>query len=220
MDSETVYSEDPAEMAARWADEGAQLVHLVDLDGAVQKKPCNLEAIERIVERLAVPVQVGGGIREMEALRGYLKRGVAKVVLGSGAIDDAEFVCNACREFPGRVVLGLDARDGMVAVDGWTRVTGISAVELARQFEDCGLAAVNFTDIYRDGMQTGPNIPAIKHFAEAIDIPVVASGGVSKLADIEELANIQDHGISGVIVGRALYEGSLTLREAMAAAGA
>jgi len=218
MNSETVFSDDPAAMAERWASQGAELIHLVDLDGAVHKRPCNLPAIENIIARVDTPVQVGGGIRDMGTLRMYMERGVAKAVIGSSAVDDAGFIETACREFPGRIVLGIDARDGKVAIEGWTETTGITAVELARRFEKSGLAAINFTDISRDGMQTGPNIPAIRDFAQSVDIPVVASGGVSSLTDIEALAEIQDCGITGVITGRALYEDRLDLAAAIAAA--
>ncbi|MFP4041096.1 MAG: 1-(5-phosphoribosyl)-5-[(5-phosphoribosylamino)methylideneamino]imidazole-4-carboxamide isomerase [Desulfosudaceae bacterium] len=218
MNAETVFSDDPAAMAVRWASQGAELIHLVDLDGAVQKRPCNLTAIEKIIDQVDRPVQVGGGIRDMATLRMYLERGVSRVVIGSSAIHDADFIQAACREFPGRIVLGIDARNGQVAIEGWTETTTVTAVDLARKFEGTGLAAVNFTDIHRDGMQTGPNLAAIREFAEAIDIPVVASGGVSTLADIKALAGLRDCGITGVITGRALYEGSLDLAEAIAAA--
>ncbi|MFP4446499.1 MAG: 1-(5-phosphoribosyl)-5-[(5-phosphoribosylamino)methylideneamino]imidazole-4-carboxamide isomerase [Desulfosudaceae bacterium] len=218
MNSETVFSDDPAAMAERWASQGAELIHLVDLDGAVQKRPCNLPAIESIIARVNTPVQVGGGIRDMDTLRMYMDRGVAKAVIGSSAVDQADFIQAACREFPGRIVLGIDARDGRVAIEGWTETTEITAVELARRYEKSGLAAVNFTDISRDGMQTGPNIPAIRDFAQSVDMPVVASGGVSSLADIEALAEIQDCGVTGVITGRALYEGRLDLAAAITAA--
>ncbi|MFO8047436.1 MAG: 1-(5-phosphoribosyl)-5-[(5-phosphoribosylamino)methylideneamino]imidazole-4-carboxamide isomerase [Desulfosudaceae bacterium] len=220
MNAETVFSDDPAAMAVRWASQGAELIHLVDLDGAVQKRPCNLPAIEKIIDQVGRPVQVGGGIRDMATLRMYLERGVSKAVIGSSAIHDADFIQAACREFPGRIVLGIDARNGQVAIEGWTETTTVTAVELARKFEGIGLAAVNFTDIHRDGMQTGPNLAAIQEFAEAIDIPVVASGGVSTLSDIKALAGLRDCGITGVITGRALYEGSLDLAEAIAAARA
>jgi phosphoribosylformimino-5-aminoimidazole carboxamide ribotide isomerase len=218
MDAETVFSDDPAAMARRWADEGAALLHLVDLNGAVNKRPENLTSIKNIVKAVDIPVQVGGGIRNMETLTMYIELGVAKVVIGSEAVNNPELVKAAGEKFPGQVVVGIDARDGRVATEGWTETTGVTAVDLARQFEDCGVAAVNFTDINRDGMRTGPNIEATRMLAEAVQIPVVASGGVSTINDIKALAAVQDAGITGVIVGRALYDGSLDLAEAMAAA--
>ncbi len=218
MDAETVFADDPSEMARQWADQGAELLHVVDLDGAVTKRPRNLAAIERIVNSISVPVQLGGGIRDLETVRMYLDAGVAKVVIGSGAVNDPEMVLAACRAFPERIVLGIDARDGRVAIEGWTETTDVSAVDLAGQFEGGGLWAINFTDIARDGMRTGPNIPAIREFAEAVDIPVVASGGISAVEDIQALADIQHLGITGVIIGRALYEGDVNLSEAIAVA--
>jgi phosphoribosylformimino-5-aminoimidazole carboxamide ribotide isomerase len=218
MDAETVFSEDPSEMARQWADQGAELIHVVDLDGAIKKRPRNLAAIEKIVKSLRVPIQVGGGIRDIDTVRLYLDSGVAKVVIGSGAINNPEMVLAACREFPERIVLGIDARNGLVAIEGWTETTDVSAIDLAKQFEGGGLSAINFTDIARDGMRTGPNIPAIRNFAQAVDIPVVASGGVSAIEDIKALADIQNPGITGVIIGRALYEGDLHLPEAIAVA--
>ena len=218
MDAETVFSDDPSEMAGQWADQGAELIHVVDLDGAVEKGPRNLAAIEKIVNRVQVPIQVGGGIRDLDTVRMYLGSGVAKVVIGSGAIRDPAMVMAACREFPEQIVLGIDARNGNVAIEGWTETTDFPAIDLARQFEGSGLWAINFTDIARDGMRTGPNIPAIRKFAQAVNIPVVASGGVSAIEDIQALADIQHPGIAGVIIGRALYEGDLRLPEAIAVA--
>ncbi len=218
MTAETVFSEDPAAMARRWAAEGAKQIHLVDLNGAVDKRPQNLAAIRSIVENIDVPVQVGGGIRNMETLTMYLDLGVSKVVIGSEAVRNPVLVKEAARRFPGQIVVGIDAREGMVAIEGWTETTRLKAADLARQFENCGVTAVNFTDIQRDGMCTGPNISATKELAESVTIPVVASGGVSRVDDIKALAKIQPSGVIGVIVGRALYDGSLSLSEAMAAA--
>jgi len=218
MDAETVFSDEPSAMAGRWAEQGAELIHVVDLDGAVERRPRNLAAIERIVKSVRVPIQVGGGIRDADTVRMYLDSGVERVVIGSGAINNPEMVRQACRRFPERIVLGIDARDGKVAIEGWTETTDVSAIDLAGKFEGMGLAAINFTDISRDGMRTGPNIPAIRDFAEAVNIPVVASGGVSAIGDIKALAQIQHPGITGVIIGRALYEGDVLLPEAIAVA--
>ncbi|MDY6825165.1 MAG: 1-(5-phosphoribosyl)-5-[(5-phosphoribosylamino)methylideneamino]imidazole-4-carboxamide isomerase [Thermodesulfobacteriota bacterium] len=218
MDAETVFSDDPAAMAKKWADQGARLMHLVDLDGAVQKRPRNLAAIEKIIDSVNTEIQVGGGIRDLDTIRMYMDRGVEKIVIGSAAIHDPSMVAEACRLYPGHIVVGIDARDGMVAIEGWTRSTSVSAVELAKQFEDCGVAAINFTDIQRDGMQTGPNIDAIQALASSVDVPIVASGGVSSLADIKALMPLREYGVTGVITGRALYDGRLDLAEAIAAA--
>lgn len=216
MDRETVFSDDPASMARRWADEGAEMIHVVDLDGAVEKRPRNLETIGRIVEEAGrVPVQVGGGIRDVETLEMYLDMGADRVVIGSAAIYDPDMVKKACRRFPGKIVVGIDAKNGKVAIEGWTKTTEIAAPDLGKQFEDAGVAAINFTDIERDGMQTGPNIEATRDLARALTIPVVASGGVSCLDDIRRLAALETDGVTGIITGRALYEGALDLRSAM-----
>ncbi len=216
MDAETVFSDDPSAMGRRWENEGAQLIHIVDLDGAVGKRPVNLETIRRIIEQVNVPVQVGGGIRDLETIRMYMAQGVYRVVVGTEAIKNPELVKSACREFPDRIVVGIDAKGGKVAIEGWTQTTEVTAIELARQFENCGVAAINFTDIERDGMRTGPNLKETEKFARAISIPVVASGGVSSIEDIKNLLPLEDAGVVGVISGRALYDGSLDLKEAMA----
>ena len=215
MDAETVFSDDPSAMAARWESEGAEIIHVVDLDGAVEKRPGNLSAISAIIARIAAPIQVGGGIRDMETIEMYLDAGVNRVVIGTEAVRNPDLVKTACRKFPERVVVGIDARDGFVAIEGWTKATRVTAVELAKRFEDCGAAAINFTDIERDGMRTGPNIIETEKLASAIDIPVVASGGVSSWADIENLLPLEPIGVIGVITGRAIYDGSLDLRAAI-----
>lgn len=215
MDKETVFSDDPSAMARRWEEEGAGLIHVVDLDGAVEKRPRNLDAIRKIVENIKIPIQVGGGIRDMETIRMYLDSGVERVVIGSEAIHNPALVKDACRNFPGRIVVGIDARNGMVAIEGWTQTTSVSAVELGKQFKDSGVAAINFTDIERDGMRTGPNIKETRDFARSVGIPVVASGGVSSIEDIHNLAPLAADGVVGVITGRALYDGSLDLKAAV-----
>jgi len=218
MDAETVFSDDPAAMARQWADQGAEMIHVVDLDGALEKTPKNLDAIRSILDSVQVPVQVGGGIRTAENIRAFLDLGVYRVIIGTEAIRNPELVTEACKNFPDRIVVGIDARDGWAAIEGWTETTRIRAVDLARQFEDSGVAAVNFTDIHRDGMQTGPNIEETRRMAEAVSIPVVASGGVSTLADIHNLLPLESVGVVGVITGKALYSGTLDLQEAIAAA--
>ena len=217
MDAETVFSDDPAAMGARWEVEGAQLIHVVDLDGAVGKRPVNLGTIRDIIDRVSVPIQVGGGIRDIETIRMYMGQGVSRVVIGTEAIKNPDLVKNACREFPNRIVVGIDAKGGKVAIEGWTQTTGVSAVDLARQFEDCGVAAINFTDIERDGMRSGPNLKETEKLAASISIPVVASGGVSCLQDIINLIPLESAGVVGVITGRALYDGSLDLKAAIEA---
>jgi len=216
MDAETVFSDDPAAMGNRWESEGAELIHVVDLDGAVGKRPVNLDTIRLIIDRVNVPIQVGGGIRDIETVRMYMEQGVSRVVIGTEAIKNPDLVKNACSEFPGQVVVGIDAMGGKVAIEGWTKTTGVTAVELARQFEDCGVAAINFTDIERDGMRTGPNLKETEKLALSISIPVVASGGVSSIEDIKNLAPLESAGVVGVISGRALYDGSLDLKAAIA----
>lgn len=215
MDLETVFSDDPAATATRWAGMGAELLHVVDLDGALAKVPCNLPAIESILSAIKVPIQLGGGIRDQATIDSYMAMGVQRVVIGTEAIRNPELVRDACRRYPARIVVGIDARDGYVAIEGWTQTTGITAVELARRFEDIGVAAINFTDIRRDGMQTGPNLEATRRLAESIHIPVVASGGVAGLADIRNLLTLEPSGVKGVITGKALYSGALDLKEAL-----
>jgi len=202
-------------MGGRWEAEGAKLIHVVDLDGAVGKRPVNLETIRTIIDRVHVPIQVGGGIRDIETIKMYMDQGVFRVVIGTEAIKNPDLVKNACREFPDRIVVGIDAKGGKVAIEGWTQTTGVTAVDLARQFEDCGVAAINFTDIERDGMRTGPNLKETEHLARSITIPVVASGGVSSIQDIINLAPLESAGVVGVITGRALYDGSLDLKAAI-----
>jgi phosphoribosylformimino-5-aminoimidazole carboxamide ribotide isomerase len=216
MDKETVFSDDPAYIARQWAADGAELIHVVDLDGAFKKSPQNLASIRRIIESVDVPIQVGGGIRNQDTVKTFIELGVKKVIIGTQAIKDPEFVKEMCRLFPGRIVVGIDARNGMAAVEGWTRTTRVKALDLAKSFEDCSVAAINFTDIHRDGMQTGPNIEETRRIAEAVSVPVVASGGVSTIQDIANLMDIEEKGVTGVITGRALYTRTLNLKEAIA----
>lgn len=215
MDDETIYSDDPETMALKWAQIGAQLVHVIDLDGAVAKSPQNIGSIRKILQSVNVPIQLGGGIRNQETVHMYLELGVKRVIIGTEAIKKPEFVKKICKIYPEQIVVGIDARNGRVAIDGWTHTTGIEAIELAKEFEGCGVAAINFTDIQRDGMQTGPNLDATLQLAEAVSIPVVASGGVSSIEDIKNLLPFERVGVAGVIVGRALYSGQLDLKEAL-----
>jgi len=215
MDAKTVFSDEPEAMATRWEQEGAEILHVVDLDGAVEQRPRNKDVIERIVRNVKIDVQVGGGIRNRAAIEMYLELGVRRIVIGTEAIRNPELVMEACKAFPGRIVLGIDARNGLVAIEGWTQTTKLSAVDLAKAFQHFGITAINFTDIHRDGMQTGLNIEETKRLAEAVDVPVFASGGVSSIDDIKRLLPLESVGISGVIIGRALYSGTLSLREAI-----
>ncbi|MGB6011786.1 MAG: 1-(5-phosphoribosyl)-5-[(5-phosphoribosylamino)methylideneamino]imidazole-4-carboxamide isomerase [Desulfobacterales bacterium] len=215
MDSETVFSDDPAAMAKRWEDEGAEFIHIVDLDGAIEKSPQNLGSIRKIINSVDAHIEVGGGIRDERTIRMFLEIGVKRVVMGTEAIRNPKLVKDACKEFPGQIVVGIDARNGWVAIEGWTKTTQIKAVDLAIQFEDSGVAAINFTDIHRDGMQTGPNIEETRRLAEAVNIPVVASGGISSIEDIQNLMPLETVGVVGVIIGRALYSGRLKLKEAI-----
>jgi phosphoribosylformimino-5-aminoimidazole carboxamide ribotide isomerase len=215
MDAETVYSDHPEAMALNWARLGAPLIHVIDLDGAFAKCPKNVKAIRKILASTNVPIQVGGGIRSQKTVHMYLEMGVRRVIIGSEAIKKPEFVKKVCKQYPHQIVIGIDARNGKVAIDGWTETTSVEAIDLARRFEDCGVAAINFTDIHRDGMQTGPNLEATRRLAEAISIPVVASGGISSIQDIKNLLPLQDVGVVGVIIGKALYSGTLELKEAL-----
>jgi phosphoribosylformimino-5-aminoimidazole carboxamide ribotide isomerase len=215
MASATVYSEDPAAAAKRWQAEGAEWLHVVDLDGAMAGKPRNREAVARILEAVNIPVQVGGGVRGVETLATYLDLGVQRVVLGTSALKDPQVLAQACERFPGRVVLGIDSRHGRVAVEGWDQTSEVGPMELARRFETLALAAIIYTDIQRDGMQTGPNIEATHQLARRVRHPVIASGGVARLEDIAALRALEPDGVIGVIVGRALYTGSIRLADAI-----
>ncbi len=214
-DAETVFSDDPSAMAKRWETEGAEIIHVIDLDGAFKKSPQNLDSIGKIIRAINVPIQVGGGIRDRETMRMLLELGAGRVIIGTEAIRNPGLVKEACKEFPDRIIVGIDARNGLVAIEGWTETTQTKAVDLAREFEDCGVSAINFTDIHRDGMQTGPNVGETKKLAEAVSIPVVASGGVSTIEDIENLLPLRRSGVTGVITGKALYAASLDLKEAI-----
>ena len=215
MDAETIYSDQPEAMAAKWARLGAPLIHVVDLDGAFAKSPQNVSSIRNILGSVDVPIQVGGGIRNEKTVHMYLQMGIQRVIIGSEAINKPAFVKKVCKKYPDRVVIGIDARNGKVAIDGWKETTRIEVVDLAKKFEDCGIAAINFTDIHRDGMQTGPNLEAIRRLAEAISIPVVASGGISSIRDIRRLLPLEEVGVVGIIIGKALYSGGLDLKEAL-----
>ena len=213
---ETVYSGDPVEVARRWAAKGAERIHVVDLDGSREGRPVNADVIRRILSAVNVPIELGGGIRESGTVDFYLGMGVRWVILGTAALKNRDFVVEACRRHPGRVILGIDAREGKVAVEGWTEPTGADALEVARQYEGLGLAALVYTDIGRDGMESGVNVPATERLARQVGIPVIASGGVAGIGDIDRLLAAACPGILGVITGKALYTGALDLEEAIA----
>ncbi|QOX78164.1 1-(5-phosphoribosyl)-5-[(5-phosphoribosylamino)methylideneamino]imidazole-4-carboxamide isomerase [Trichlorobacter lovleyi] len=215
MNRDTVFSDNPAEQALKWQEAGAELLHLVDLDGAFAGIPKNKAAIEAIIKTITIPAQLGGGIRDIATIEAYLSLGLSRVIIGTAAQRNPELVIEACQKFPGRIVVGIDAKNGMVAVQGWAELTDISAVDLARKFEDCGVTAIIYTDISRDGMMGGPNLEATKALAEAISIPVIASGGISSLKDIENLMAIEASGVTGAITGKAIYTGAINLREAI-----
>ncbi|HBB70622.1 MAG TPA: 1-(5-phosphoribosyl)-5-((5-phosphoribosylamino)methylideneamino)imidazole-4-carboxamide isomerase [Geobacter sulfurreducens] len=216
MEKDTVFCDNPADQAREWERQGAELLHIVDLDGAFAGEPKNRASIEAIVKAIAIPTQLGGGIRDIPTIEAYLSLGIGRVILGTAAQRNPELVEEACRLFPGRIVVGIDAKNGMVAVQGWAEVTGVTAVDLAKRFEGYGVAAIIYTDIARDGMMQGPNIQATKALAEAISIPVIASGGLSSLKDIENLIAIESSGVTGVITGKAIYSGAINLAEAIA----
>ncbi|ARS28442.1 1-(5-phosphoribosyl)-5-[(5-phosphoribosylamino)methylideneamino]imidazole-4-carboxamide isomerase [Sphingomonas sp. KC8] len=214
----TIYGDDPADQARKFAAAGADHLHVVDLDGAFAGRAVNADAVEAIIRAFPGKVQVGGGIRDRAAVDRWLGLGVDRIVIGSAALDDPDFVKAAARELPGRIVVGVDARDGMVATHGWADVSDVSVIELAQRFADAGVAALLFTDVGRDGLLKGCNIDATIHLARHTSIPVIASGGVADLRDIVALAGTADEGIEGVITGRALYDGRLDLAEALAVA--
>lgn len=215
MDDETIYSDDPVATAARWVAAGARRLHVVDLDGAFEGSPINSEVIREISQAFPqVPVQVGGGIRDEETIQTYLDAGVRYVIIGTKAVTTPHFVSDICLEFPGHVIVGLDVRDGKVAIEGWSKLSRHDAVDLARHFEEDGVEAIIFTDIRRDGMMTGLNLDATVAFARTLRIPVFASGGVTNLDDIRALAMVESEGIAGAVTGRAIYEGTLDFHAA------
>ena len=220
MDQATVFSEDPGEMARQWVDQGARRLHLVDLNGAFAGRPVNEDAIRAVVEAVGgeIPIQLGGGIRDLETVERYLDDGVSYVIIGTAAVRTPGFLHEACYAFPGQILVGLDARDGKVAVDGWSKVTGHDVLDLAKKFEGYGVEAIIYTDIGRDGMLTGVNVEATVKLARELDIPVIASGGVRTLDDVRALCEVAAEGIMGAITGRAIYEGTLDFREAQALA--
>lgn len=211
----TVYSDNPVEIAKMWQAHGATRIHVVDLDGSLAGSPRNREVIQRIVEGVELPVQVGGGIREMDTIGAYLTIGVRWVILGTMVLKNETFVKEACDRFHGKIILGIDANDGKVAVQGWTEQTSETVIDIARRYEGYDVDALVYTDIKRDGMETGPNVEATKTLAQSVNIPVIASGGVSSIQDIRRILDVEMFGVTGVIIGKALYSGAVSLREAI-----
>jgi phosphoribosylformimino-5-aminoimidazole carboxamide ribotide isomerase len=220
MESATVFSEDPAAMAKHWAEQGARRLHIVDLNGAVAGKPKNEKVIREMIAAVgdALPIQLGGGIRDLDTIESYIDAGVGFVIIGTAAVKNPGFLHDACYAFPGHIIVGLDAKDGKVAVEGWSKMTGHDVVDLGKKFEDYGVEALVYTDIGRDGMLTGVNVEATLKLAQAIKIPIIASGGLSSVKDVQAVCKLVPEGIVGAIAGRALYEGKLDFRKAQAAA--
>jgi phosphoribosylformimino-5-aminoimidazole carboxamide ribotide isomerase len=215
MSKETVYSEIPEEMAVKWYEKGAERLHLVDLDGAIGGRPVNAKSIEKIVKAIPIPVELGGGIRDIETIEAYLTIGVHWVILGTVAYKNPDFVTLACERFPDRIILGIDAKNDLVAVEGWTEETALTPANMAKSYQGLDIPAIIYTDIKRDGMGTGPNVVATRELAETVKIPIIASGGISGIDDVAKLLTIADSGVIGMITGRALYEETLDLADAI-----
>ncbi|WP_298611005.1 1-(5-phosphoribosyl)-5-[(5-phosphoribosylamino)methylideneamino]imidazole-4-carboxamide isomerase [uncultured Thiothrix sp.] len=215
MDDTTVFSSNPVDVAQRWVDAGARRLHLVDLNGAFEGKPVNGEVVRAVAAKFPhLPVQIGGGIRDTATVAAYLEAGVKYCIIGTKAVQEPLFVVELCKQFPGHIIVGIDAKNGMVATDGWAEVSRVAAVDLAKQFEQAGVSAIVYTDIARDGMMTGVNVEETAKLAESISIPVIASGGVTNLEDIKALLAVERKGVMGTILGRSIYEGTIDLAEA------
>jgi len=216
MDQSTIFSENPVQMARKWVNLGAKRLHLVDLDGAFAGKPINENAIKSIVSEVnnEIPIQLGGGIRNLDTVEKFLNSGVDSIIIGTAAVTNPGFLHEACYSFPGQIIVGLDAKDGDVAINGWAKLTGHNVIELAQKFEEYGVESIIYTDIGRDGMKSGINIKATVKLSESLKIPVIASGGVSDIKDIKMLCEVSNIGIRGVITGTAIYEGTLDFKEA------
>ena len=220
MDQSTTFGEDPADMALQWVNKGARRLHLVDLNGAFAGKPQNFSAIRSILKAVGddIPVQLGGGIRDLDTIEKYIDGGIRYVIIGTAAVKNPGFLQDACTAFGGHIIVGLDAKDGKVATDGWSKITSHNVIDLAKKFQDFGVESVIYTDIGRDGMLSGINMDATVKLAQALTIPVIASGGLSNMADIEALCAVEDQGVEGVICGRSIYSGDLDFEAAQARA--
>ena len=215
MDDTTVFSDNPCEMAAKWVNEGARRLHLVDLNGAFEGRPINTDCVNEITKEFPdLPVQIGGGIRDLSIANSYIEAGISYLIIGTMAVSNPNFVSELCREFPGRIIVGLDANNGLVATDGWAKQTDINVVDLSKKFEQDGVSSIVYTDIARDGMMQGVNVEATVNLAEQTSIPIIASGGITNLDDIASLLEYANKGIMGAITGRAIYEGSLDFKAA------
>ncbi len=216
MDQATVFSDSPAEMARHWVDQGARRLHLVDLNGAFAGKPKNASAIKAILRELDddIPVQLGGGIRDLDTIERCLDDGITYIIIGTAAVKNPGFLHDACLAFPGHIIVGLDAKDGKVATDGWSKLTGHDVIDLAKKYEDYGVEAIIYTDIGRDGMLSGVNVDATVRLAQALTIPVIASGGLSSVEDVQALCAVEQEGVVGSIAGRAIYDGTLDFKKA------
>jgi phosphoribosylformimino-5-aminoimidazole carboxamide ribotide isomerase len=214
-----VFGEDPVAMAQTWVEQGASWLHLVDLNGAKTGEPVNLPVIAKILDSIDIPVQVGGGLRTQERVKQLLGLGVRRVILGTVAIEQPELVSQLCKQYPNRIVVGIDARDGKVAIRGWLETSDVAAVALGQKMAIAGAAAIIYTDIRRDGTLEGPNLPMLREMAEAVSVPIIASGGIGSLTDLLSLSALEPQGVTGVIVGKALYSGNVSLREAIRAIG-
>ena len=218
FDAETVFADDPAEMALKWAGLGAEFLHLVDLDGALAGEGKNVPVIQRILKSVSIPVQLGGGIRNLETIEKLLELGVTRLILGSAAVKNPELVAEACKKYPGHIAVGIDAKNGEVAIEGWGQGSGVAATELAKKMASFGVETIIYTDISRDGMLSGVNVEATAALARACGVPIIASGGVASLDDIRRVKAVEGDGVQGCIIGKAIYTGAVDLKEALALA--
>ena len=218
FDAETVFADDPAEMALKWAGLGAEFLHLVDLDGALAGEGKNVPVIQRILKSVSIPVQLGGGIRNLETIEKLLELGVTRLILGSAAVKNPELVAEACKKYPGHIAVGIDAKNGEVAIEGWGQGSGVAATELAKKMASFGVETIIYTDISRDGMLSGVNVEATAALARACGVPIIASGGVASLDDIHRVKAVEGDGVQGCIIGKAIYTGAVDLKEALALA--
>ena len=218
FDAETVFADDPAEMALKWAGLGAEFLHLVDLDGALAGEGKNVPVIQRILKSVSIPVQLGGGIRNLETIEKLLELGVTRLILGSAAVKNPELVAEACKKYPGHIAVGIDAKNGEVAIEGWGQGSGVAATELAKKMASFGVETIIYTDISRDGMLSGVNVEATAALARACGVPIIASGGVASLEDIRRVKAVESDGVQGCIIGKAIYTGAVDLKEALALA--
>ena len=215
MEDETIFSDDPVAVAAQWVEQGARRLHIVDLNGAFAGEPVNAGVVHEIAKAFPdLPIQIGGGIRDEDTIQTYLSAGVEYVIIGTKAVNQPHFVNDICAEFPGHIIVGLDAKDGKVAIDGWSKLSKHDVIDMAKHFEDDGVVSIVYTDIGRDGMMTGVNVESTVKLAQAVNIPIIASGGITNIDDVKALCAVQDEGISGAITGRAIYEGTLDFAEA------